>query len=526
MSQNQTNAKHTASGEESAAETTTNGTPPKGFGWGERTQESRTHAPEHWKTDVYEMRQKYGVGSLDIQGEFIEPELTDPAWPDLVVHENDVERTLHPPGARPVLVEGTRGSGKTTLFQHAGIRIMDESPDPVLWRGSTNRSGWLPFRHWATVWLPADFDISATWMEDTSGDNSEPVEPIDDLEEDTDIREVRRYSDIRDLLDQLGDVPDSTFHVVYPDPAFRGADDIVADSDRTTEDLPFNPEWAPGEAGATPLIHWWFPFQVERIEHGPFRWMTLLFDEARQFTPGGEQMRQDDQLSRTKVAWLCDALTDSRRALFSPWYANHKSHHMLTDLQAEFNYRIDMPDGRPNPHSGPGGDIPPGWKTAPMQSDLMSNHDVGVGLAFSESDRSWFRWDDISGKDDLDDRWLRIDIETTDAVKRRVAAAEADEDAQELEFDDSIFWEWQNQMDHRLYVNDPGSGWLSVEDYEVGEELESPLEELAFDGFVDDDGVTELRMSDGERSVPVARIPTGDEPGFKSAGGAGPEVDP
>jgi len=515
MSQNQQQA--------SSEEPLPNGTPPDGFDWGERTQEARTHAPGHWKHDIYEMRQKFGIGDLDIEGEFVDPDLIDPAWPDLVVHETDVERTLHPPGARPVLVEGKRGSGKTTLFQHAAIRILDESPDIALWRGSTNRSGWLPFRHWTTLWLPSDFDIEATWMRETSGDRSEPVEPVDDLE--TVVREVRRYDDIRDLLDQLGDVPDSTFHVVYPDPAFRGADDIVAASDRTTEDLPFNPAWNPGEADATPLIHWWFPFQVARIERGPFRWMTLLFDEARQFTPGGQQMRQDDQLSRTKVSWLCDSLTDSRRALFSPWYANHKSHHMLTDLQAEFNYRIDMPDGRPNPHSGRGGDIPPGWKSVPMQSDLMSNHDVGIALAFSESARSWFRWDDISGKDSLDDRWLRIDIETTDAVKRS-AAANDDEEERELEFDDTIFSEWQNQMDHRLYVNEPGSGWLSLANFEVGEELVSPVEELAFAGFVERDGYSVVRMSDGQRSIPVARIPKGAEPGFKSAAGGRPEVEP
>lgn len=499
-----------------------NGRPPRDYDWGEQTQQARTHTPEDWKHDVDEMRRKYGIAELDIQGEFDEPELIDPAWPDLVVHESSVERTLHPPGGRPVLVEGTRGSGKTTLFQHAAIRILDESPDIALWRGSTNRSGWLPLRHWTTLWLPAAFDVNATWMRDTGGDDSQPVEPVDDLEDV--VRDVERYESVTDLLDQLGDVPDSTFHVVFPDPAFRGCEQVVAESDRTTEDLPFNPAWEPGDAGATPLIHWWFPFQVARIERGPFRWMSLMFDEARQFTPGGNQMRQDDQLSRTKVSWLCDALTDSRRANFSPWYANHKSHHMLTDLQAEFNYRVDMPDGRPNPHRGSGGEIPPGWKTVPMTKDLITGFDVGTALAFSESDRSWFQWEDVSGKDEIDDRWLRIQLEHTDAVKRQVAAQNAEDDDLELEFDDQVFSEWQNQMDHRLYVKEPGEGWLSVEDLEVGEELVSPIDELAFDGIVDADGYAEVRMFDGDRSFPVARIPKDGKPGFKSTAGSGAEV--
>jgi len=475
------------------------------YPWGEQTQQSRRNyrAPAHWKTDAYQIRRRYGIGQLDVDD--FTKDGTEPSrvvYPDLLIHEHDAERTKSEGGTGALLC-GKRGCGKSTLLGQIGTRLMDENDEIVVWRGSPMRSEWLRLKRWTTLWLPENADVDATWMAEQGDAATESVEDLQDV-----VRDVETYSDPLDLLEQLGEGPDGTINVVYPDPTFEGCTELTRETTRpgTSEPLPFRPSWETEDGESpTPLQHWWFAFVLAAVEHSShYEWLSLLFDELGDLVP--EDAKQDADRTHDKVTLFRSCMSDSRRAGFSPFGAIHYEENIHHKGRREWEWRISMPDGTPNPRTSRRSSIPVGFETVPMETDVISGFDVGTGLCFAEWGCTWFGWDDIPFEIEDKHRWLRLRLTEPSSVQD---AAEADV---ELVFDDQIFAEWQNAHAHRLVVKDPGAGQLSVEAGEILDELESPVDELAFEPELRSiPGGREVVMSGPEGEIVVARLPVDGE---------------
>ncbi|MDQ2054336.1 hypothetical protein [Halobellus sp. H-GB7] len=478
---------------------------PEDRDWGQKTQQSvRTHsAPKDEPTDADEIRTRYGIGQLDIS-DFTKDgdEPSRIVYPDLLIHEHDAERTRSEGGTGALLV-GKRGCGKSTLLSQIGTRLIDENGEIVVWRGSPMRSEWLRLKRWVTLWLPADADVEATWMTETGDAPTENVDDLDDV-----VRDVFTYEDPLDLLEQLGDGPEGTINVVYPDPTFTGCTELTAETNRpgTSDPLPFRPSWETKESEPpTPLQHWWFAFILAAVEHSShYEWLSLLFDELGDLVP--EDAKQDAHRTHDKVTLFRSCMSDSRRAGFSPFGAIHYEENIHHKGRREWEWRISMPDGRPNPRTSRMSSIPVGFETVPMESDVISGFKVGTGLCYAEWGATWFGWEDIPFESEDKHRWLRIRVDEPET------GFDVDEEADlQLQFDDQIFAEWQNAHAHRLVVKDPGSGQLSVESGTVLDPLESPIEALAFDEPQDVPGGKELTMTGEAGQITVARIPVDGE---------------
>lgn len=497
-------------GDESLHGSTWKGRPPDGFDWGERTQQTGElrwgRAPGHWDTDAYEMRQKFGIPPFSVEA-FIEKHENCICYPDMVIHEAEPERAESSKGT-DALIKGDRDAGKSTYAKTLATRLMDENGEKVVWRGSAERSGWLEYRDWTTLFLPVNADVTAEWM--TEGEDS-TIEEIDDLDEE--VREVVYYEDVLDLLEKLGDAPRGTFNVVYPDPSFSGCEELTRETDRVEGTLPFTPEWeAYEETPATPVTHWWFAFLLGRIEYGPFEWMSLIFDEGGDLVEEGSR---NDAGIRTydKIRLLRSIWASGRKRRLSLFFFIHHEENMHAMIRREFKWRIHMPDDSSNPVESKRSTHPVGFKgDIPMKEDIMSDEDIGTALCYTKSGFTHFSWKDVPPKPVDEDRWLKISL----GEPATLDATPSEQIEVELEFDDQIFGEWENQHTHRLMVKAPGEGFVSVETGVVGEELVSPFDELVFpdEPLRKGEGCREIVMErvEDDNEVVVARLPDDSSP--------------
>lgn len=429
-------------------------------------------APDWW-TDAYEMRMTFGIPAF----KKVRDKHEYPIYVDTLVHEKPA-KTTDSAGGTDWLRVGKRGCGKSTDNLQWGERLMEVNDETVVWRGAAGRSEWLPFGPWTTLWLPANAEVSAEWV---YGDDETPAEDVDDL--DGEVREVRRYEDVLDLVESLADHPAGTFNVVYPDPSFSGCEELCRRTDRTPETLPFTPEWqALGDAGGTPVRHWWYAFILGRIEFASsYGWTSLIFDEARDLAP--QDVEQDDHRSYAKASLFADLVRDSRRFKFSIYATIHREKQLFWMVSEQFERRIDMPDGTENPRKRRSKSHPQGWSSVPMYADVMSTRNVGTALMYDESTFQLYSWKDIWAKAELPDRVLKITLDQP----------ETDEDEEEtgpsVQYDPRVFKEWRRPDEHRLYVRDPGSGYIDLMNGTEGEPLESPEPGLRF-GAIEEAGET------------------------------------
>ena len=482
---------------------TNNGTPPTGNDWGERTQQAQElrcgTAPAHWETDAYEIGQKFGIEPFDVEDYLESSKYARMCYPDAIIHERDPTLTKSTKGT-DVLFKGDRDSGKTTKALWLSKRLMERG-ERVLWRGRYDGSGWLAYKHWATVWLPSNADVDATWMEE--GEGAE-LSDVDDLE--SIVRSVRYYDDVYDLLDQLGETPQGTFNVLYPDPSFSGCEEATEGLENVAGKLPFVPEWEADERDATPLIHWWFGFWFARKEHGPYVWMSLIFDEVGDWLEEGatqETSRLYDKIKSLRKVWAA-----SRKRLMSMYFFAHKEKNVHWMVREEFKWRVHMPDGSPNPRLEVRSSLPQGFDKVKMHTDMMSDMKVGVGLIYTQNEFALFRWDDIPQDQEDERRWLSVKLTAPEGAFEDDDVQE--ETNQQLEFDEDLFTHWENATQERLIVNDPGSGYVDVVNAELSEGAESPISGLEF-ADVDEDGqVAEVLMENAEtgEKIVVARLPT------------------
>lgn len=480
---------------------TTNATPPRDHDWGERTIQScrNYEAPGYWKSDAYEMGQRYAITDIDVD-EFTQKHEGRIVYPDLIIHERDPTLTTTEKGTSCIIKGNKKGCGKSTLLKHLARQMMSHNDERIIWRGSPSRSEWLPYRKWTTLYLPAHAEIEATWMDERSDD---PLSAVDDLGDV--VRDVIYYSDIYDLLDEIGSAPGGTFNVVYPDPSFGGCAEAFDDTSRHQGVVPYVPTWeATADQPPTPLLHWWYAFILARSDSGPFQPWTLMIDEGGDFTPKRTAVKQDEHRTFDKIQVVSSCLADSRRTFLSWLIACHREEQVFDEILKDADWRIHMPDGSANPIKRRRSTWPPGFEHVPMVGDMMSSRSVGTALCYDQNRFTPFAWSDIPPEEGDAERWLKLSLLEPDQKPRR------DDAEPELEFDDRVFYEWQNQAKHRLYVNDPGGGYLNIDAAEVVEPLDSPLEGLTFAAELRSRGdYREVVMRDpaDETEIVVARIP-------------------
>jgi len=470
--------------------------PPDGYGWGEGTEQAREvredtdeePAPEWW-TDTYEMRMRFGVPEFDRDAHDRE------LYVDTLVHEKPAKTTSSAGGTNFLRV-GEKGCGKSTDNLNWALRLMEVNQEKVAWRGSPGRSEWLPFRDYATLWLPANAEISGQWVYDAEGREPEGVEAIEDL-----VREVRYYDDVLDVVEELSRHPKGTFNVVYPDPSFAGCEELTQRSHRTGETLPFTPAWeAVGDESGTPLAQWWVAFWLARTDFATNRsWLSLMFDEFHQLFPSDTE--QDTHRSYAKMSLFCECVDDSRRARTSLFATIHRESKAHWKPREEFDVRVDMPDETPNPRKNKVRSIPQGFGEVPMYADIMSNRPVGSALMYNQREFVLYQWTDLKAGSESEDRKLVLSLEK--------GATDEEDTGPSLEYDSAIFQRWKRGDHDRLYVQDPGDGYVDLQTAQVVEDLESPTGGLEFDGLRTGDDevlVTMVDRSSGE-SVVAARIP-------------------
>ncbi|MGB9932862.1 hypothetical protein [Haloarcula amylolytica] len=512
------------------------GTAPPGNDWGERTMQSCRNykPPERWETDAYEMRRCFGVPELDEENDYKENPRARMTWPNLLIHERNPTRSTNDPGGEAAVFRGDRGSGKSTLLREANIRILSENTEIVdgrvqgefsVWRGTPERSEWLDLRKWTTLYLPKHASIDAIWMdEDEDISSGEPISEVDDLEDI--VRDVVYYESVLDLLEKLSKGPAGTFNVVYPDPSFQGCTELSRETSRGQfDELPYVPAWeARNQDGVqpTPTSHWWFMFLVAAVDYSAYyKFMTFTFDEGGDLMP--QRARQDQHRLYDKVELARSCIADSRREGLTILMGIHRKENVKAAILKEFKRWVWMPQGTSNPVKHRASTHPPGWSSVSMPFDMMGHRedpsDAPIALCFTESQDTEFRWSDVS-TGEYSGKKLVIRL---GEPEEKPTPDGVDEPEPELEYDDSVFGEWENQTAHRLYVKDPGDGYINLKAGEIGEELTSPVADLKFvDGLVDGDRHREVRMrnADGEELV-VARIPSDSLPDTSGSGQEG-----
>jgi len=389
-----------------------NATAPPGYEWGERTKQGwralKGYAPEKdWKTDAEEMRSYFCISRFD-PTDFDQRDGRIASWiyPDMLIHEWDSKLTTRERGVS-TLVRGKRGSGKTTLRDYLAIRLIEDdsknldidcpNDERVVIRGRPDSSDWRRINHWTTLWLPsgcnARVDVRA---------RSDDTLSVDDL-----ARDVVYYDGVMDLLRQIEERPSGTINVVYPDPEFRECQEVIEQASGVPYEIEVFPESEPHEDyGATPTSSWWFCFLLARSSFGKLwddddnpMWMTVQLDEIVELAPENPPGGPKGHYTWEFVQMLTEMMIDTRKVGLSIIGYCHFTSDVASVWRKQFNVRISMPDDRPNPIAGRSSTFPAGWDSVKMEQDLISHHNPGVGLCYSESKFSKFSWDEMARQD-------------------------------------------------------------------------------------------------------------------------------
>jgi len=279
-----------------------------------------------------------------------------------------------PSGGTDMLVIGPPGAGKSTLAGNI-VQISVDAFETCVWRGSTNRSEWLPFKNYARVCLPASVkgEVTSRWQ---------PRDPTREQREadlaDV-VREVVYYDDPVDLW--RNKLLNGGLNVVYPDPAMRGCNAVLERSERTYEF-----EFAPTD----PPVHWWIAAKLARVgPRTPNHWTNIVFDEIGDLAP--EHASQDEYSTYDKIQLLRDVYADFRKYGVSEYMFGHVEadiHHLI---RHKVRWRVTM-NGTANPTSS---SQVVGFETVPMRTDLTSRLDVGECLIWSEQNFELLGWNNV-----------------------------------------------------------------------------------------------------------------------------------
>ncbi|WP_311170650.1 hypothetical protein [Halobellus ordinarius] len=281
---------------------------------------------------------------------------------------------------------GPKGSGKSTMAISLMIRQLEINPDAVVWRGSPARAEWLPLRAWTRLCLPAGLDVDAVL--DPPSDEMESIEI--DLEEM--VHEVVRYESIRELNHEV--LEEGMFHVVYPDPKFRGATKAFREADEIQEiehvsawDVERDEEDDLDPQDVTPQEMWWFAWCIDKIDHGPPIWVSLLADEIGNWMP--EHASNDYHRLYDRIAAFRDKYVDARRNKFSVFGIGHDPEDLASLVRKKQRWRITLA----------GADNPTGETTgmgeSPMNRNYTNRMQLGQAMSWNSQHFADFSWSDI-----------------------------------------------------------------------------------------------------------------------------------
>lgn len=387
--------------------------------------ELRTDEPRRYKrnTPAEQIRKTFGIPpmwKLEEQFEDYEHPL-----PDAIIHTKDGSRWGHPGGTNWLAI-GDKGSGKSTLGLWLATHLMDENDETVIWRGAEARSEWLPLKHWTTLYLPADCDVTAMWRPERAINRGEG-DPAD-LEDV--VESVVRYDGLEELLSLLDP---HEFAVVYPDPRFRGCNQVMRESSYVQKHIEYvTAEAAEDPRDETPLIHWWIALAVARTEGlgGHFDWTSLIFDEVADLLP--QSARADRKQTYEKLEVMRKVLADSRKYSFSVFCFGQDETNIHEQVRRTFQWRVSMPDEEGNPCKSEGDNAPVGFSKIPMIKNFLHRKNPGFGLCWKPNSFTRFKWQDLPDWEEDADRKLKISIKT-DATRAGVTdpSADAGEDRDE-----------------------------------------------------------------------------------------------
>lgn len=353
-----------------------------------------------WK-DSRQIRQVYGIPPFYKLEENLRS--AEHPYPNCIVHEAEAEKYDHVGGTN-LLAVGEKGSGKSTLGLEISTHLMDVNDECVVWRGSPDRSEWLPLKPWTVLYLPANAEVTPTWRPtDMRADNGGEAAALEEI-----VKEVVYYDDLQDLLQQFDR---HEFAVVYPDPTFSGCNEVMEQSGYCPHEVEYiTPSAAEHDEQLkpTPLVHWWFAFNVARLEYGPYDWMSLMFDEAADLAP--ESARADKAQTYEKVMSLRRVMADSRKYFFSLFFFAHHEENVHSAIRRTIQWRCSMPDGTANPCRDNNDSPPVGYSAIPMKFDMLSGQDVGRGIVWTETNFTRFSWDDFPDPPEDTSRWLKIKL--------------------------------------------------------------------------------------------------------------------
>jgi hypothetical protein len=201
---------------------------------------------------------------------------------------------------------------------------------------------------------------------------------------------VVRYDDIFDLYDHF---EPGKFHVVYPDPEFKGFDELYYRSSRAPNFTHVS-QWDAArdpDAEPTPLNHFWFGFAIGLVDVMGQQFLSAFIDEIGDLLPQAARAGEKYHNWYSKIEAFRDALVDLRKNNKSLYMFGHNEADTHAMVRRKMRWRVAMPTTA-NPTNA-GGVV--GLKTVPMRSDMSSDWGLGRALMFTESNFQQFRWKDM-----------------------------------------------------------------------------------------------------------------------------------
>lgn len=289
-------------------------------------------------------------------------------------------------GGTDWFAHGPKGSGKTTFKLTWAARTLELNTDAYVWRGSPARSEWLPLRKWTTVMLPSTLEAEA--------ELSPPVDHVDPISVELEdvVREVKYYNDPIDLNQQL---EEGKFYVVYPDPRFRGCEEITREADEIPV-LEHTSVWDAIEEGleadeVTPSSMWWFAWAIAKIDLGSPTPISWGCDEIGNVMPEHASNAYHDLYKRIEA--LRNKYVDARRNNFSLYGVGHSDDDLHNLMRKKIRWRVTM-NGVDNPTTR----SVVGMGNAPMNSNYTKHMALGEALMWNKQGFTPFSWDDIPSR--------------------------------------------------------------------------------------------------------------------------------
>ncbi|WP_188977472.1 hypothetical protein [Halocalculus aciditolerans] len=288
-------------------------------------------------------------------------------------------------------MHGEPGSGKSTFGQFLATILTQANNETVLWADTMDESGvserteWLSLAPWITVALPDGLPVEVR-VTPTDPSLSPFTIDLTDL-----VRDVVRYKSPRDLNKKL---TPGQIYVVYPDPLFRGCNEVSRFDYHAPGDV--TPDGEDGPNSSTPVNQWWFAYMAARITHNDFvHFTSLLLDEAGNLLdPDAEK---DDHQSYQKVKWFAEKFADARKNGVTVVTMTHALSELHPKYRKKQRWWATLAGNSP-----PVGKKLPGEKRCPLETDLTSRMPTGQGVVWSTNKFAPIAWPNMKSRRRVD----------------------------------------------------------------------------------------------------------------------------